>query len=79
MYFDRVLRYHRLLKAWISWAVWNDIPLEGLDNLPDARWYLWKSRVEKWAANYLQFGKVIKDCIVLTDPTPLMNALIRLR
>ncbi|KAF5324142.1 hypothetical protein D9619_011137 [Psilocybe cf. subviscida] len=40
--------YKQLLKAWIFWAVLNNIDCEGLDNLPLAQRYIWKARAKKW-------------------------------
>ncbi|KAF5309472.1 hypothetical protein D9619_012443 [Psilocybe cf. subviscida] len=55
--YDRSVQdYKRLLKIWISWAAWNDIPLDRVDDLPKARWYLQRSRMEKWAGTHLKLG-----------------------
>ncbi|KAF5324380.1 hypothetical protein D9619_011161 [Psilocybe cf. subviscida] len=37
-------QYTTLLEAWISWAVANDIPCDGLEDLPDAQEYIrWRT------------------------------------
>jgi hypothetical protein len=37
----------QLLKAWISWAVGNNIHLDNLDNLPSSRRYYTMARIER--------------------------------
>jgi hypothetical protein len=53
-------RYRKLFKEWITWAVWNDITLDGLNDLPSAQWYLWRSKMKKWTARHLRIGYVGK-------------------
>ncbi|KAF5309471.1 hypothetical protein D9619_012441 [Psilocybe cf. subviscida] len=55
-YDNNVQGYKQLLKKWITWAAWNDILLDGMDDLPKARWYLQRSRMERWAATNLKLG-----------------------
>jgi hypothetical protein len=45
-YQDSVQDYRQLLMAWTSWAVWNDIPLDGLHNLPKGCRYSMMARIE---------------------------------
>ncbi|KAF5309575.1 hypothetical protein D9619_012424 [Psilocybe cf. subviscida] len=51
-----VQEYDALLQKWTSWAAWNNVPLDGVDDLPNARWYLRRGGVRKWAATYLNLG-----------------------
>ncbi|KAF5309487.1 hypothetical protein D9619_012437 [Psilocybe cf. subviscida] len=55
-YHGSVPEYRRLLRKWMTWATWNNVPLEGVDDLPKARWYLRRSRIKKWVANHLKLG-----------------------
>ncbi|KAF5324306.1 hypothetical protein D9619_011196 [Psilocybe cf. subviscida] len=48
--------YKQLLKAWISWAVWNDVSCDGLDDLPSAQRYIWKDMAQKWAVQNFKIG-----------------------
>lgn len=38
IYPKSIQKYTRLLQKWVSWAAQNDIPLDGVDHLPMARW-----------------------------------------
>lgn len=42
--------YRQFQKAWISWAIENDIPCDGLSDLPYVQWYIRWSIVKKRAA-----------------------------
>lgn len=57
-YRNSVQQYNLLLQRWMLWAAWNDIPLDGVDDLPNAAWYLRRSRVEKWVVSRLGLGSL---------------------
>ncbi|KAF5324340.1 hypothetical protein D9619_011193 [Psilocybe cf. subviscida] len=56
-------RYQQLLKAWIEWAVGNDIPLDGLDDLPDAQQYLSRSGQSPDAQQHVPKSKKKKSVV----------------
>ncbi|KAF5309488.1 hypothetical protein D9619_012439 [Psilocybe cf. subviscida] len=47
IYPKSIQKYTRLLQKWVSWAAQNDIPLDGVDHLPMARWYCAMARLER--------------------------------
>lgn len=47
IYLPNARGYTQLLKTWISWAVANDIPCDGLGDLPNAHKYIQMSTTEK--------------------------------
>ncbi|KAF5309496.1 hypothetical protein D9619_012426 [Psilocybe cf. subviscida] len=55
-YRSSIQEYNRLLQQWTSWATWNNVPLDRVDDLPKAQWYLRRSRIEKWLASCLKLG-----------------------
>lgn len=56
MYLVNTARYDELIKAWISWAVSNNVSCEGLRDLPGASKYIRASALQKWAFDALTWG-----------------------
>ncbi|KAF5309573.1 hypothetical protein D9619_012427 [Psilocybe cf. subviscida] len=49
--------YDLRLQEWLSWAAWNNIPMDRAGDLPiNAWWYFRQSRIEKWLASRLRLG-----------------------
>ncbi|KAF5309460.1 hypothetical protein D9619_012450 [Psilocybe cf. subviscida] len=55
-YHSNIQEYKQLVQKWMTWAAWNDIPLNRLDNLPKARWYFGRGKIKKWVASHLKLG-----------------------